>query len=291
MVRRHGPRALHALVAAVSLWAGAGHAERYTLTADNTLAVDREGRLVQSWSVSCVADNADGEAVISLSGKELRFFAAAEERLAVGVDTVTWPLGEVTGRYEYVVVPGARVMARLTARCGAGDVFDAIVVDSAPVIMAPRLVGPERIIASDTFAEVDGDALPVGRPVELVGLQVEGSPRGTEVVTVTIDGAGIDTTLTLGPADFVFGAAFIAPQLLPTQPGPIDIRVELLGASSSPLSLMAVDAGEAPEEPLPDDGLEAGAGCAASGAIPATVTASLALLGLCRRRRGSLRRP
>lgn len=252
MLRRRRPDALKARPTAASavtaalmalvagLGSGAARAERYEVTATSALALDREGGLVQSWAVDCVGDNAVEGAAVTLSGKDLRFFLADEEPLEVGVDGVSYALGESTGQYRYRAVPGSRVIARLDVRCGGPVVFDAVVVDSAPVIVPPVLAGPESVVDIVDLSERPADGLIVGRTVELTGLRIEASPRGTEVVTVTVAGAGLDEAFTLVADDFSDGSAVIAPSLTPNLPGEIVVTAELLGAVSSSLRLQAV---------------------------------------------------
>jgi hypothetical protein len=246
-------------VAVVAGYADGVAAESYDVSAESALTIDREGRLSQSWTATCVAADAAADAVISSAGKDLRFVESLEEPLEQGIDADTYDVDEPAGgRYVYALVPGARVLARLKVRCGSDEVFDEVTVDSAPVTVAPQLSPPSRIVDADTLNAVGPDAVPVGSTIELVGIVVGGSPRGSETIDVHILGGGVDQTVTLGQEDFADGRATLSPQLSLTSVGQVTIEASLAGAVSSPFSLTVVPFDEAPPPGTGDDTLSTG---------------------------------
>ena len=268
-------------------WVGPTRAESYVVSADNTLALDRAGSLTQAWTAACDAADPSVDAVLTTTGKDLRYFAAVDEPVEVGVDTTVYGLeGGASGRYEYAVVPGARVMARLTVHCGTSVVFDEGVFDSAPVTMAPGVNAPARIVDVDTLQDLQGGTIPLGRTVELIGIEVEANPRAAEVVEIVIRGAGIDTTLVFGDADFVDGSAVISPQVTPTAVGALTVEARFEGVAAEALVLTVVPTADAPDEQEASD--VAAAGChLCGGRVDAGLAVALMgiAVGRCRRRR------
>ena len=266
-------------------WVGPTRAESYVVSADNTLALDRAGALTQAWTAACDAADPSVDAVLTTTGKDLRYFAAVDEPVEVGVDTAVHGLeGGATGSYTYAVVPGARVMARLTVHCGTSVVFDEAVFDSAPVTMAPGVNAPARIVDVDTLQELQGGTIPVGRTVELVGIEVEANPRAAELVEVVIRGAGIDTMLIFGDADFVDGSAVISPQVTPTAVGALTVEARFEGVAAEALVLTVVPTADGPDEQEASEG--AAAGChECGGAADAGLPVALLLVTARRRRR------
>ena len=254
-------------------------AEAYRVSATNVLALDGEGGLAQAWTADCEASDGAVDAVLTTAGKDLRFFAAPEQPLEAGVDnTVHSIVDGATGRSDYAVVPGARVMARLTVRCGTSDVFGEAAFDSAPLTVPPVIFPPVRVLDVDTLQDVPGAGIPLGSTVELVGIEILANPRAAEVVDVDISGAGVATTLSFADADFVAGSVVISPQVTPTAVGELVVaaRFEGVGAEAVALSVVLPTAG------LPDgtNGQAFDGGCAATGSgIPSAV-----LLLLWRRR-------
>jgi hypothetical protein len=240
-------------------------AETYSVSATNVLAVDGGGGLVQAWTATCEATDAAGDAVVTTTGKDLRFFAAPEQPLEAGVDSTVHSIADgATGSYEYAIVPGARVMARLTVRCGTSDVFDEATFDSAPVTIPPVIVSPVRVLDVDTLQDVPGAAIPLGATVELVGIEILANPRAAEVVAVDISGAGVVATLSFADADFVAGKVVISPQVTPTAVGDLVVAVRFEGVVAEALALSVV---QPSDDGLPD-GNRGGAsdgGCGATG--------------------------
>jgi hypothetical protein len=268
----------------VSAFAPKASAEAYEVSAETALTLDREGQLSQSWTAACVGtDVADG-ATIRSAGKDLRYVEALDEPLEQGVDPDTFAVdGAASGRYVYTVVPGARVFARLSVRCGSDDVFDEVVVDSAPVTLAPSLSPPSRVVDADTLVAVSPDAIAVGSTVELVGVVVAGSPRGSERIVVRFSGAGVDGSVELSQEDFADGRATLSPQLTVTSVGQITIEAELAGAVSAPAVLTVVPIDEAPPPGFVGD--DSAAGCAAMGGSDNLLAGSALVLGAVVRRR------
>jgi hypothetical protein len=239
-------------------------AEAYSVSATNVLALDGEGRLVQAWTADCEATDGAVDAVLTTTGKDLRFFAAPEQPLEAGVDNTAHSIADgATGSYDYAVVPGARVMARLTVRCGTSDVFDEATFDSAPVTIPPVIVPPVRVLDVDTLQDVPGAGMPLGSTVELVGIEILANPRAAEVVDVDINGAGVATTLSFADADFVAGSVAISPQVTPTAIGELVVTARFEGVAAEAVALSVV---------LPTDGQPDGnnrqasdGGCAGTG--------------------------
>lgn len=239
-------------------------AETYSVSATNVLAVDGGGGLVQAWTAGCEATDAAVDAVLTTTGKDLRFFAAPEQPLEAGVDSTVHSIADGgTGSYEYAVVPGSRVMARLTVRCGTSEVFDEATFDSAPVTIPPVIVSPVRILDVDTLQDVPGAAIPLGSTVELVGIEILANPRGAEVVDVEISGAGVATTLSFADADFVAGSVAISPQVTPTAVGDLIVAARFEGVGAEAVALSVVQ----PTDGLPDGNGEGATdgGCGATG--------------------------
>jgi hypothetical protein len=285
----HGHRVMGTRVFLLSVvmgaWVGPARSETYVVSADNTLALDRAGALTQTWTAACDAVDPSVEAVLTTTGKDLRYFAAVDEPVEVGVDTTVHDVeGGATGRYEYAVVPGARVMARLTVHCGTSVVFDEAVFDSSPVTVPPRVNAPAKVVDVDTLQELQGGTIPVGRTVELVGIEVQANPRAAEVVEVVIRGAGIDTSLVFGDGDFVDGSAIISPQLTATAVGALTVEARFEGVAAEALMLTVVPASVGPDEQEASD--VAAAGChSLGGRVDAGLPAAVMVFAAGRRRR------
>ena len=278
---------LMVLVAGVSAPAAA---EAYTATAQTALSLDRGLGLVQTWSATCEATDPAEDAALAATGRDLRFFAAPEQPLEVGVEGATFAVDEeASGRFIYAAVPGARVIGRLTVRCGTADVFDQVVVDSAPITVAPLLEAPARLVDAVSLAEIDAP-LVSGEVIEFSGLAILANPRGSEVIDVHLIGAGVDLTVTLGPTDFVDGRATLSPQVAPTEVGDIVITAELLGVASEPLAFIVVaDDGDDDDDDDNDDvdvddndPSSSASGCAAG---DGTISAAVIVVAALRRRR------
>jgi len=241
-------------------------AEAYVVSGSNTLVLEDAGGLTQVWTASCDVTDGAVDAVLTTAGKDLRFFAAPEQPLEVGVDTTVHAIADgASGTYGYAAVPGARVMARLTVRCGTADVFDEAVLDSAPVTTEPVIVAPVRILDAVTLQDIGGDGIPLGSTVELVGIEVLANPRAGEFVDVVFSGAGVDVTLTYAEADFVSGRLAISPQLTPTAVGDLIVEARFEGAAAEALTLQVVPAADEPPDDEARAAIDGGCGAASAG--------------------------
>ena len=265
----------------------ASAAEGYTLTATTSLALEGDV-LVQQWSARCEGTDVDVAARVVPGGKDLRFFAAPDQVAAVGVDELSYALGaDVGASYRYEGVVGAQVFARLTVRCGSASVFDEEVVESLPIVVPPVLEPPTSVQRADTLLAVPGGVIPVDVEVELVGLGVRGHPRGSELLSFSITGPGVDVGGDLSPDQVgAEGRATLSPRFTANALGEIVVDAALLGVAATPLRFTVVEddgtIDPGPDEPPPGDGTQS-VGCQSAGAVSIVPLAGL----LLRRRRRS----
>jgi hypothetical protein len=266
-------------------------AETYEVTATTTLEPAGRHSLHQRWTADCVAGDVVEGAAIAPGGKDLRFFAAPDEVLAVSVDDARFAIADgsaVDGGYDYDDVVGAHVFARFSVACGSDAVFDEAVVDSTDVVTAPGLDAPFTVRRVDDFAVVRADEVPAGVVVELVDLAVRARPRGAERVVVTIvDALGTALgSIELGSDDVgVDGRAVVSPQVVTSALGDLTVIASFLGESSDPLVFTVVDDPGAAEGEGEDDLIAPGGGGCAGGGAAAGEGAVVVFAGLLLRRR------
>lgn len=257
-------------------------AETYRATAETTLSVE-DGEFVQRYSVSCVAEDPAEDARLTTVGRDLRFFLAPELPVATGVDgTIHSPDDVVAGEWRAALIPGARVFARLVARCGSANVFHQVTVDSSPVVVPPELTAPSTLQRTDDLRVVGLETIPVGAEVEVVGLSVHASPRGTEAVTIHIEGAGIDESFDIRAADIGTGTTAISPTFTPTTTGSVVISATFLDSSSLPVELAVI---EADTISVVDGGEDIVVSSCNAGVEPASASLFVLVAGMLRRRR------
>lgn len=282
---------LCAVLLTTSIASPARATEQYAASASTSLRVDGD-EFVQSYRIACDATDASSTARLTTTGRDLRLLSAPSPPLVSGVDSVDHVVDEVVdAEWRAAIVPGARVFARITARCGSDDVYDEVVVDSDVVVTAPELRAPARLQRTDDLRGIDGQRVPVGVEVELIGLEVIASPRGEESVFVDVVGAGIDERFEIAARDIDRGRTAFTPSFTPTTTGTISITARFFDVASAPITLTAVvddgsadtgDAGEG-EGDVAIAG-SADGGCSAVGGV--AIPLALVVLGRRRRRRG-----
>lgn len=272
------------LLVTSSISMSAAGTEAYRAAAVTTLSLEA-GELVQRYTVSCEATDAAAGAHLATASRDIRFFLAPDQAAAASVDEAVFAVDDViTDGWTVAALPGARLFARLVARCGTADVFDEITVDSAPLIVAPQLTLPSALQRTDDLRVVGLETIPVAVEVEIVGLSLLASPRGDEVVTIEAVGAGVDTRFDVTAADIVDGRAAVAPSFTATELGDVVVTARFFDVISAPVTLLVVD----------DDGGKGGVGLTggsdtaascASSSSPLMTASLLSLLLLLRRRR------
>lgn len=266
----------------------AARADGFSAVGTTALVIDpQDGTFVQDWSAACEFDDRTGDepgAILTVR-RELRFAADPVQVLAAGDGTQELAIVDGgTGSYRWTAVDGVYAFARLHVRCGGDVIFDERVVDSGPVIAAPRLEPPWAVTRTDDLSAVGVDAIPAGTEVELTGLTVRAEPRGDDVVQLRAVGAGLDVMFAFEAIDFVDGELAVAPRLRPVQEGVLVLTAALRGAASAPTTLTVVAAGDRPGGGAPTTPPPSSGGCAASGPGEARVLLAFALVLLVRDR-------
>lgn len=258
--------------------------EGYVVHASTTLVVEDDA-LVQRFVLSCDATDAGADAAITVSSRDLRFLLAPGQAVASGVAETQWPVTDVVeGSWSAAPIPGARVFARLVARCGTADVFDEVAVDSAAVVVPPVLTPPTLLQRTDDLRVVALDDVPVGVEVEVVGLVLSASPRGDEVVTITVTGAGVDKAFDIVAADVVGNSIRVSPTFTPTALGEVEVTAHFLETSSAPVVLNVVEDDDTVDDVGLAGGTDAVDSCASTTGVAGWSALALGLL-LRRRRR------
>ncbi|MBM4281767.1 MAG: hypothetical protein FJ137_13740 [Deltaproteobacteria bacterium] len=267
-----------------------GRAAGYVAAGTSTLVVSEDAAAwQQGWTAACVVDAPDDAATLTIV-RELRFAADPVQVLASGDGAQALPLVEGgAGAFRWTAVDGVYVLARLVVRCGTDAVYDEVVVDSAPLIVAPAVEPPWAVTRTDALGSIDGTTVPAGVEIELTGLGVRAAPRGADVVTVRAVGAGVDAAFEFVAGDFVDGRLVVSPRLRPTMAGTIRVDAALRGAASTPLDFVVVDDTLLPGGGEPRSPVSGSDGCAATTAgvpvLPAATLVGAVAFGW-RRRRG-----
>lgn len=261
--RRVFVRAVLGAVLASSLaWSSSGKACAWTARPSVTLGLDSTTNqpgtelkaLIEHWSVGCATDGCPlSDAYKFWDGIELHYSSEPDTMLEVnslGPDQTR----DNDGMGDFVVnapVFGAKLFAVFRAGCG-DTVSSSMLIEarSDPIVMAPNLPELNQIVVfvdDPAFPR----ALPVVEPLQIplnyrfhIRSEIMADPRGAEVATVHVSGAGIDFTKNY-PADpnVSSGEQFFNDpdaDLLATRTEEIRFWVEFEGVSSPTRKLSVV---------------------------------------------------
>jgi hypothetical protein len=253
---------LGASLALSSAWSGSGKACSWTARPSVTLGLDSTTNqpgtelkaLIEHYSIGCAsADCPVDDAYKFWDGVELHYASEPDSKLEVN------SLGPEQSRGPYNMgdfvvnapVFGVKIFGVFRAGCG-DTVSSSMLIEarSEPIVMAPNLPNLNQIAVF-----VDDPAFPRGltvvEPLQIpvnfrfhIHSDIQADPRGAEVATVHVSGAGIDFTKNY-PADPNVSAAeqfFNDPDadLLATRTEEIRFWVEFEGVSSPTRRLSVV---------------------------------------------------
>jgi len=267
---------LSAVLASSLAWSSPGKACAWTARPSVTLGLDSTTNqpgtelkaLIEHWSVGCATDGCPlSDAYKFWDGVELHYSSEPDTKLEVnslGPDQTR----DNDGMGDFVVnapVFGVKLFAVFRAGCG-DTVSSSMLIEarSEPIVMAPNLPELNQItvfVDDPAFPR----ALPVVEPLQIpanyrfhIHSDIMADPRGAEVATVHVSGAGIDFTKNY-PADPNVSAAeqfFNDPDadLLATRTEEIRFWVEFEGVSSPTRKLSVVPYDQDGDPILGDDG-------------------------------------
>jgi hypothetical protein len=202
------------------------------------LLVVQEGgagpELVLTWTIDCVRDPSDApESIIAADGASRRLLYPATSELIAA-----WESDDQTGTDTAPAIAGTQVQAELLITCLVDNVPTTTLVMSTPVVVAPRLSAPLTASVADGSL-VAINPLPVGVEVTLLDVVLFAVPKGNEVATVALQGAGADFSRTFSAADIdpESRSVRLSPTITTNRAGELVLSASFAGVDAIPIAL------------------------------------------------------